>query len=163
MQHRTPVGPPNAIHSMKEIDVVPLSLMYLIARMFCADAIVVNKPPALPLHARPKRSAFAYGSSGSRVLMIGSEKVKKIVVAAIFDKKPEIVKFSSMSVKRTMFGLFEMCPKANFETLSVIFNFANAAEIVRDPRKTKIIGSVNFAQTAVDSLFAGTLFPVVES
>ena len=151
MRHSKPVGPPNATHSMKEIDVTPLSLIYLMAKMFCADAIVVGRPPALPPHARPKRIALINGSSGSSVLMIGSEKVRKIVVEAMFERKADVVKLRSINVRRTMCGRVEILENANCETLSVMLSFASAAEIVSEPRKTKIIGSVNFAAIEVAS------------
>ena len=157
------VGHANPIHCMNEIDVVPLSLMYLIARMFCGDAIVVAMPPAFPLHARPRRSAVMNLSSGSRLLMIGSENVRTSVVDATFERNAAIQKLRSMTAKRTIFGFGEMCESKYALTLSVIDSFVRAADIVSEPRKTKMMGSMNFAANIVASCVEVILVPVVLS
>ena len=51
----------------------------------------------------------------------------------------------------------------NAEALSVIDNFVRAADIVREPKKTKIIGSMNFSANVVASVLDVILRPVVSS
>ena len=82
-------------------------------------------------------------SSGSRDRIIGKEKVRTKVVDATLDKKAAIQKFKHINASKTIFGRGDMLFNKKLDTRSVICNFVSAAEIVRDPRKTKIIGSVN--------------------
>ena len=77
--------------------------------------------------------------------MIGRVKVRTRVVEATFDKKAAMTKFKSMMAIKTIRGFGEMWLMMKAETRSVISSFARAALIVRDPKKTKMIGSVKRA------------------
>ena len=120
-------------------------------------------PPMLPLQARPKRRALMYGSSGSRLLIIGRENVKTSVVEATLERKAAMTKLRHIMAIRTIFGFGEMCESKKAETLSVIANLVRAADIVREPRKTKIIGIIKCSAKIVANSFDVILRPVVSS
>ena len=117
-----PQGAPKATHSRNERDAPfsALELIYFTARMFCTDAIGVVRPPAFPDHARPKRMALMYGSSGSSERIMGSENERTSVVEAILERTVEILKLRSIIAKRTILGCGLIRERAATERRSVI-------------------------------------------
>jgi hypothetical protein len=92
--------------------------------------------------------------------MIGRLNVSKIVVDAILDRKAAVEKFNNIMVNRITAGFGDILERANDDTLSVILSLVRPADMANDPRKTKMMGSMNFAAIRVAISPAGILRPV---